>query len=249
MRKNIAAGNWKMNTNKNEAIELYKSLNQKVTGNENCEIIVFPPALHVGALQNLSNNKVHVGVQNIYCETNGAFTGELSPNMLKDYNVSHALVGHSERRQLFNEGDQILAKKINALLAVNVTPVFCCGEPLAQRKSDKHIEYVSNQLNNSLSHLSTQEISKLIIAYEPIWAIGTGETASPEQAQEIHAFIRNWVKEKFDETSANNVSILYGGSVKPSNANELFGQVDVDGGLVGGASLKADDFHAIINAF
>jgi len=249
MRKNIAAGNWKMNTKKDEAILLYESLNEKMSGSEQCEVIVFPPAIHIGALQHLANNKIKLGIQNVSNENSGAFTGEIAGNMLSDYNVSHALVGHSERRQLFNETDETLAKKINALLAIGVTPVFCCGEPLSERKNGNHIAYVKSQLNNSLNHLSSQEFEKLIIAYEPIWAIGTGETASPEQAQEIHAFIRNWIAEKYNDTLANSTSILYGGSVKPGNAKELFSQADVDGGLVGGASLKANDFYEIIQSF
>ena len=251
MRKQIAAANWKMNLNKQEAQDLLKNILDKLPKlTDNQQVVFSVPAIYISnavqQIQGISN--VFVAAQNCHQNTNGAFTGEISAPMYSSVGVNHIVIGHSERREYFAESDALLAEKVNAVLANNSTPIFCCGEPLAIREAGTQNAFVETQLINSLFHLSPEQLLKVVIAYEPIWAIGTGKTASSAQAQEIHAFIRSVLATKYGADVANQISILYGGSVKAANAVELFSQPDVDGGLVGGASLIATEFTAIINA-
>ena len=251
MRKQIAAANWKMNLNKQEAQDLLKNILDKLPKlADNQQVVFSVPAIYISnavqQIQGISN--VFVAAQNCHQNTNGAFTGEISAPMYSSVGVNHIVIGHSERREYFAESDALLAEKVNAVLANNSTPIFCCGEPLAIREAGTQNAFVETQLINSLFHLSPEQLLKVVIAYEPIWAIGTGKTASSAQAQEIHAFIRSVLATKYGADVANQISILYGGSVKAANAVELFSQPDVDGGLVGGASLIATEFTAIINA-
>jgi triosephosphate isomerase len=251
MRKQIAAANWKMNLNKQEAQDLLKNILDKLPKlTDNQQVVFSVPAIYISnavqQIQGISN--VFVAAQNCHQNTNGAFTGEISAPMYSSVGVNHIVIGHSERREYFAESDALLAEKVNAVLANNSTPIFCCGEPLAIREAGTQNAFVETQLINSLFHLSPEQLLKVVIAYEPIWAIGTGKTASSAQAQEIHAFIRSVLATKYGADIADQISILYGGSVKAANAVELFSQPDVDGGLVGGASLIATEFTAIINA-
>jgi triosephosphate isomerase len=201
------------------------------------------------AFQALKDTGIEVIAQNMHFAENGAYTGEISASMLKSVGVKTVILGHSERREYFGETDAILAKKVDAALANNLRIVFCFGEVLADRKSGNHENIVESQIENALFHLESSAFKNIVLAYEPVWAIGTGETASPEQAQDMHAFIRKTLSNKYGAAVANSVSILYGGSVKPNNAQEIFSKPDVDGGLIGGAALSADDFYAIVNAF
>ncbi|MEM7163184.1 MAG: triose-phosphate isomerase [Bacteroidota bacterium] len=248
MRKKIAAGNWKMNLLAHQAAELANELDH-FSSKENtaCRICIFPPALY---LPSLSANLKHVeiGAQNFYPKETGAFTGEISMSQLSSIGVKKVLVGHSERRSIFHEEDQFINQKIQFALENEAEVFFCIGEVLEDRKSNSHFDIVREQIEKGLKGIELYQMSSLVIAYEPVWAIGTGETASPEQAQEMHAAIRSKLADMFSNDTAQNTSILYGGSVKPSNARELFDQEDVDGGLVGGASLSAPDFIEIINA-
>ena len=251
MRKQIAAANWKMNLSLVQAETLLNELvASALTLGAHQEAIFAVPAIYIPlALAKLANKpNVYVAAQNCHQKESGAYTGEVSASMLQSIGVKHIIVGHSERREYFAESDALLAEKVNAILAVNSTPIFCCGEPLAIREAETQNAFVEAQLKNSLFHLSAEAIVKVVIAYEPIWAIGTGKTASSAQAQDIHAYIRSCFTAKYGEAVANEISILYGGSVKASNAKEIFSQPDVDGGLVGGASLVATEFTAIINA-
>ncbi|MBS1579983.1 MAG: triose-phosphate isomerase [Bacteroidetes bacterium] len=251
MRKQIAAANWKMNLTLQQGEQL---LNDIITApntlNENQLAIFAVPFPYLTMTQQKLNGQknMFVAAQNCYNKKNGAYTGEVSVEMLQSIGIQYVVLGHSERREYFNESNQFLAEKINICLEYNIIPIFCCGEPLQIREANTQNEFVRKQLAESLFHLSTEQISKIIIAYEPIWAIGTGKTASNEQAQEMHAFVRQQFAEKYGETTANEISILYGGSVKANNAKDIFAQPDVDGGLVGGASLIANDFVTIINA-
>ncbi len=250
MRRNIVAGNWKMNTTVSEGVELAKEINDKSeTINTETGIIIIPPFVHLSKIKEILGKKVKIGAQNCSAKEQGAFTGEISVKMLKDINIDYCLVGHSERRQYHNEDNKLLKQKIDLLLSQNITPIYCCGENLNEREDSKHFDVIKTQINESLFHLNKEQINKIIIAYEPVWAIGTGKTASPEQAQEIHKFIRNLLTEKYDESISNNITILYGGSCKPSNAKELFAMPDIDGGLIGGAALKSDDFIEIVKSF
>ncbi len=250
MRKKIVAGNWKMNTCLMEGEALIKELIEKLGRyNGDKKIIVAPPYTHLHSIgRMLKGTPVELSSQNCAHESSGAFTGEVSVEMLVGMNVSYVIIGHSERRQIFNETDEMLNKKIDLALKNGLSPIFCIGEQLEERENGKYKETVKNQLESTVFNLAAEEFSNIILAYEPVWAIGTGKVASPEQAQEMHEYIRHLVSEKFEKTVADETSILYGGSCKPNNAKELFGQPDVDGGLIGGASLKADDFYAIINA-
>ena len=251
MRKQIAAANWKMNLSLAQAeILLNEIVATAPTLGAHQEAVFAVPAIYISlALAKLSNKpNVFVAAQNCHQKESGAYTGEISASMLQSIGVKHIIVGHSERREYFNESDALLAEKVNAILAIGSTPIFCCGEPLSIREAETQNAFVEAQLKNSLFHLSADAIVKVVIAYEPIWAIGTGKTASSAQAQEIHAYIRSCFAAKYGEAVANEISILYGGSVKASNAKEIFSQPDVDGGLVGGASLVATEFTAIINA-
>jgi len=251
MRKQIAAANWKMNLNQQEAKDLLTNILDKLPKlTDNQQVVFSVPALYIlNAVQQIGGiSNVFVAAQNCHQNTNGAYTGEISAPMYSSVGVNHIVIGHSERREYFAESDALLAEKVNAVLANNITPIFCCGEPLSIREAGTQNGFVETQLINSLFHLSSDQILKVVIAYEPIWAIGTGKTASSAQAQEIHAFIRSVLATKYGADIANQISILYGGSVKAANAVELFSQPDVDGGLVGGASLIATEFTAIINA-
>ena len=249
-RKKIAAANWKMNTTVTEGHALLSELVAKGKSSD-VEVVVCAPSTHLYMLSEVvaGHDKIHLGAQNMSQHLKGAFTGEVSATMLKSCNASHVVIGHSERRQHFGESDQLLSEKLGVALNHDLTPIFCCGETLDIRKSSNHVNHVINQLDVALSPYSANDLENLVIAYEPIWAIGTGETASPAQAQEMHLAIREFLKEKFGHAMAERTPILYGGSVKPHNAVELFKNPDVDGGLVGGASLDASGFAEIINSF
>ncbi|MDP1842669.1 MAG: triose-phosphate isomerase [Sediminibacterium sp.] len=251
MRKQIAAANWKMNLSLQQGEQLLNDIIGKPHSlKENQEAIFAVPAPYIPMAQSKLRNKDHVYVaaQNCHSKKSGAYTGEISVDMLSSLGVQYVVIGHSERREYFNESNSFLAEKVNICLENNIHPIFCCGEPLQIREAGTQNDYVGKQLQESLYHLTEQQLRKIVIAYEPIWAIGTGKTASSEQAQEMHAFIRKNIESVYGASTANAISILYGGSVKASNAVELFSQPDVDGGLVGGASLIADEFVAIINA-
>ncbi|WP_037315743.1 triose-phosphate isomerase [Salegentibacter sp. Hel_I_6] len=250
MRKKIVAGNWKMNNDLAETQELLSHLKMQLVKEPKAEVMVAPAFTNLySAFQGLKDTPVQVVAQNMHQAENGAYTGEVSAKMLKSIGVDTVILGHSERRAHFGEDHEILAEKVNAALKNEMRIIFCFGEELADRKSDKHFDIVAKQLQESLYQISEADWKNVVLAYEPVWAIGTGETASPEQAQEMHAFVRKNISEKFNDEIAQNVSILYGGSVKPANAKEIFAKEDVDGGLIGGASLKAVDFVEIVNAF
>ncbi len=214
-------------------------------------MVLCPPYVHLNYLSMLANgiSNLEIGAQNCHQEASGAFTGEISASMLKSVGCSFVIIGHSERREFFNETDELLTKKVDSALSNGLRPIFCCGEKLGTREAGEQEELVKTQLENGVFHLDSESFSKIVIAYEPVWAIGTGKTATPAQAQEMHAFIRSLILKKYGEPIANATPILYGGSCKPDNAAEIFGQPDVDGGLIGGASLKANDFIAIVNSF
>ena len=251
MRKQIVAGNWKMNKTLNEGItlvdEILKALENNYSGKP--EVIVAPPFILLERISRICTGKIGVAAQNCASEAAGAYTGEVSAAMIRSTGATHVIIGHSERRQYYGENDEILRKKVDLALENNLTPIFCCGEILDERKGNNHFEVVSRQISNAIFHLEAESFGRIIIAYEPVWAIGTGVTATPDQAQEMHAFIRNLVAGHYTKEIADNLTILYGGSCKPSNAAELFANPDVDGGLIGGASLVADDFTAIIRSF
>lgn len=250
MRKNIVAGNWKMNNNLLETKDLVRGLKSALKDVlTDTRVIVSPTYVNLTtAIETASNSIIEVAAQNMHQAKSGAYTGEVSAEMLTSIGIQSVILGHSERRTYFGEDDKLLTEKVNTALDNGLEAIFCFGELLEDRKSDNHFKVVESQLKNALFHLSADAWQKIVLAYEPVWAIGTGETASPEQAQEMHAFIRNLIKETYGSDVATNVSILYGGSVKPSNAQEIFSKEDVDGGLIGGASLKVDDFLAIIKA-
>ncbi|SFH80655.1 triose-phosphate isomerase [Halpernia frigidisoli] len=251
MRKNIVAGNWKMNLNYSEAKQLMlKLLEYKKNNKTNCEVWIAPPSLYLTtAKDTFDNGEIGVFSQDISEFRSGAYTGETSVEMISSIGINGSLVSHSERRQFHGETDSQANVKIKNLLDKNLTPIYCNGENLEQRKSGKYLDVVKNQTETALFNLSADEIQKVVIAYEPVWAIGTGETASADQAQEVHAFIRNLIAEKYEKEVADEISILYGGSVKPDNAKEIFSKPDVDGGLIGGAALKIEDFSKIIEGF
>lgn len=250
MRQKIVAGNWKMNKTYAEGLELAKAI---VAGNKPADVhlIMAPPAVYLSAVAEVAKDKdgVFVAGQNCHQKSFGAFTGEISAEMLRSVGCTHVILGHSERREYFGETDALLAEKTNHALEVGLTPIFCCGEPLEIRQAETHEDFVATQLKNALFHLDAEAFSKIVLAYEPIWAIGTGLTASPEQAQDMHKSIRDLIAGKYGQEVADNTTILYGGSCKPANAKELFSQADVDGGLIGGASLDADAFLAIAASY
>ena len=247
MRKKIVAGNWKMHKNAEETEDLLNDLIDKLPNDVEARVIVAPTFVNLSsAVEHLQFTNIGVAAQNMHQSEAGAFTGEISADMLKSIGVDIVILGHSERRAYFHETDALLAEKVNTALKHDLEVIFCFGEELKDRQSEQHFNIVENQLKDGLFHLETKAWENIILAYEPVWAIGTGETASPEQAQEMHEFIRQTVKTKFGVEVAENVSILYGGSVKPENAKEIFGKPDVDGGLIGGAALKATDFSAIV---
>lgn len=249
MRKNIVAGNWKMNNDLVQTLDLIDALKQKKnTGS--AEVIVAPTSVNLHAsVERFRESDITVAAQNMHQAENGAYTGEISASMLKGVGVETVILGHSERRAYFHEGDSLLAQKVDAALKHGLRVIFCFGEELNDRTSEKHFEVVERQLKNGLFHISNDQWAHVVLAYEPVWAIGTGETASPEQAQDMHAFIRKTVAKTANDVIADDLTILYGGSVKPGNAKEIFSKPDVDGGLIGGAALNADDFFAIVNAF
>lgn len=250
MRKNIAAGNWKMNCDFNEAIDLAEGIAEGKR-NEKSLTILAVPSLYLNKVQAVvgAEDDVFVAAQNCHHMESGAYTGEISAKMLSSIGIRYVLIGHSERREYFNEGSAILEAKLRLALDHRLLPIYCCGEPLDVRKSGNHVAYVVKQLEETLFKLSADDMSNIIVAYEPIWAIGTGETASSEQAQEMHQALRASIADRFGNDVAEGMSILYGGSVKAANAKDIFSKKDVDGGLVGGASLKVDEFLNIINSF
>lgn len=253
MRKKIVAGNWKMNNTLEEGKALASEVLKRAQAEVKNDVIMVlaTPSVHlteVGALIKGSKN-IFLGAQNCNDKASGAYTGEISAPMLKSVGVNYVILGHSERREYYHETNEWLAKKLDIVLANGMTPIFCCGEPLEIRENETYVSYVQKQLTESLFHLSQEDFLKIVIAYEPIWAIGTGRNATSAQAQDMHAEIRKHLAKKYGKEAADQVSILYGGSCKPSNAKELFEGADVDGGLIGGASLKADDFLGIVNAF
>jgi triosephosphate isomerase len=249
MRTKIVAGNWKMHKNAVETEDLLNELIDKLPDDKDAEIIVAPTFVNLSsAVDHLEFTNIDVAAQNMHQAESGAFTGEISADMLKSIGVNTVILGHSERRAYFHESDALLASKVNTALKHDMRVIFCFGEELKDRQSKNHFNIVENQLKDGLFHIEASAWANIVLAYEPVWAIGTGETASPEQAQEMHEFIRETVRSKFGSDVAEDVSILYGGSVKPDNAKEIFSKPDVDGGLIGGAALNATDFAAIVNA-
>lgn len=248
-RRPLIAGNWKMNLTLDQGVSLVREVAGGIQGLEGVDILVCPPftaLIHIrGALE---NTPIHLGAQNMHWESSGAFTGEVSGNMLLEVGCTHVILGHSERRLLFGETDELIDRKVSSATDLGLTPILCVGETLEQRESGQTFEVLRDQLEGSLDHaLRAGSLApSLIIAYEPVWAIGTGKTATPDQAQEAHSFIRQWIAGHFDEGRAESLRILYGGSVKPENIASLMSQDDIDGALVGGASLKADSFLGII---
>ena len=252
MRKKIVAGNWKCNTTVSEGVALAKQVNDLVIerGAKDVVVVLGTPFTHLNSVAAVvDQNRVCVSAQNCAAEPKGAFTGEVSVSMIQSTGATYVILGHSERREYYHETSEILNKKVALTLAQGLTPIYCCGEALAIREAGTENAFVQNQLNETIFNLSPEGFKKIVIAYEPIWAIGTGRTASSQQAQDMLAFIRQLIAEKYNQTIADECSILYGGSCSPANAKELFGQPDIDGGLIGGASLKAEDFLSIINAY
>lgn len=252
MRKKIVAGNWKMNKTLDEAValvsEVVNMIKDEVTSD--VQVVLCPPSLYLTTLKPYldGQSRIALGAQNCHEKASGAYTGEISAPMLKAINVSYVILGHSERRQYFGETNAQLAEKVDSALANGLTPIFCCGESLEQRQSEVHLDFVRTQLTESLFHLSPDQFANIVIAYEPIWAIGTGLTATSAQAQEMHEILRQHIASQYGQEVANNTSILYGGSANEKNAEELFAQPDVDGGLIGGASLKSREFTTVVKA-
>ena len=251
MRKNIVAGNWKMNTTVAEGVALAKEVNSAVAAAKpNCDVIVCVPFTHlVPVAEAIDTAILGLGAENCADHASGAYTGEVSASMVASTGAGYVILGHSERRQYYGETSEILRAKVALALENNLKPIFCIGEVLEQRENGTFFDVVRTQIEEGLFNLEASDFGKIVLAYEPVWAIGTGKTATAEQAQEIHAFIRGVIAGKYGEEVANNTTILYGGSCKPSNADELFAKPDVDGGLIGGASLKCADFMGIVNAF
>ncbi len=251
MAKKIVAGNWKMNKNLQEGIELAKGLNEALAADKpNCEVVICTPFIHLAKVSDIINHDViKLGAENCADKASGAYTGEVSAEMVKSTGAEYVILGHSERREYYNETPEILKEKVDLALANGLKILFCIGESLEQREANEQNAVVKAELEGSVFHLTAEQFSNIVIAYEPIWAIGTGKTATAEQAEEIHAYIRSVVAEKYGTEVAANTSILYGGSCKASNAPELFAKPDIDGGLIGGASLKVDDFKGIIDAW
>lgn len=251
MRKKIIAGNWKMNKTFQEADDLLGKLIDKLDNKiqEGIEVVVCPPYPYLELATDLYHKKeIKVGAQNVADKGFGAYTGEVSAPMLRSMGVEYCIVGHSERRKYFNETDESLIEKVRLLLKYNIIPIFCCGELLKDREENKFFEVVDKQIKETLFKLEKSDFSKIVIAYEPVWAIGTGKTATPEQAQEMHSYIRKLISNNYDKETADKSTILYGGSCNSKNAEELFRNEDVDGGLIGGASLKDDEFYKIVNS-
>jgi triosephosphate isomerase (TIM) len=252
MRKKIVAGNWKMNMDLAEGLKLAGTIDKYFRENpsKKAEVIICTPFIHLaGAAEILKNGKVALGAQNCASEASGAYTGEVSAWMIKSTGAEYVIIGHSERRTYYHEDDKLLNKKTILAINTGLKVIFCCGELLNERQAGDHFIVVKRQLEEGLFSLSEEQLNSVVIAYEPVWAIGTGLTATPDQAQEMHAYIRGLVSEKYGKGSASKMPILYGGSCKPSNASEIFSKPDVDGGLIGGAALKKEDFTAIVEAF
>ena len=251
MRKNIVAGNWKMNKNLQEGIALAKELNEALAADKpNCDVIICTPFIHLASVTPIVDEAIiGVGAENCADHTKGAYTGEVSASMVASTGADYVILGHSERREYYNETPEILKEKVDLALANDLKILFCIGESLEQREANQQNEVCKAELEGSVFHLTAEQWANVVIAYEPIWAIGTGKTATSDQAEEIHAYIRSCVAEKYGQEVADNTSILYGGSCKGSNAPELFAKPNIDGGLIGGASLKAADFKEIIDAF
>lgn len=251
MRKNIVAGNWKMNTTLAEGVGLAKDVNEALKGfTPNCDVVICVPFTHLASVNAVIDPaKLGLGAENCADHAKGAYTGEVSAAMVASTGANYVILGHSERRQYYGETSETLKEKVALALANNLTPIFCIGEVLEERENGTYFDVVKSQIEDALFGMSAEDFSKLILAYEPVWAIGTGKTATADQAEEIHAFIRNVIERKYGKEVADNTSILYGGSCKPSNAAELFAKPDVDGGLIGGAALDAESFMGIVKAF
>jgi triosephosphate isomerase (TIM) len=247
MRKKMIAGNWKMYKITNEAVDLVNRLKRGLVNTEDVDIVVCPPFTALTSVYDvIMESNILLGAQDMYWEKEGAFTGEISPVMLKDCGCEFVIIGHSERRKFFNETDSVVNKKTRSALSFGLTPIVCCGETLEEREAGKTNEVLKRQLDGGFNDMSAEDMKSLVIAYEPVWAIGTGKTATPAIAQEAHKFIREWIKAAFSQEVADALRILYGGSVKPENAKELIFQEDIDGALVGGASLTAESFVGIV---
>jgi triosephosphate isomerase len=247
MRKKIIAGNWKMNKTVEEALELAQELKRNFSEETGVDVVLCPPYTAIHALTDLlSETQLHIGAQNMSGEDEGAYTGEISHNMLKEFYVRYVILGHSERREYNGEDDALINKKVLKALEKQIRPIVCVGETLEQRENGETESIVEKQILGGLANVDGAQFTDVVVAYEPVWAIGTGKTATAEQAQEVHAFIRNLIKQHFGQTAADQVRIQYGGSMKPGNALELLGQPDIDGGLIGGAALDAESFGAII---
>ena len=251
MRKNIVAGNWKMNLDYEQGLSLFSEIvnmvKDEVVGDQ--EVVVCSPFIHLSSIAKLATAKVAVGAQNIHQADAGAYTGEISASQVKSVGAAYVILGHSERRAYFGETDALLAEKVNVALKNELKPIFCIGETKEEREAGDFFTIIKTQLEQGIFHLTAAEFAQVVLAYEPVWAIGTGLTASPEQAQEVHAFIRATLAAKYGQELADATTILYGGSCNPSNADDLFSQADIDGGLIGGASLKSRDFLSIVKAF
>ena len=251
MRKNIVAGNWKMNLKRDEGLDLINDVINLLPSDNKVEVVFAPSFIHLYKVNKMCLNldKVNTASQNVSKEERGAFTGEISAEIIRSANVKYTIIGHSERREYFKETNEDLKQKVDVSLENNLELIFCCGESLDQREEEVHFNWLKSQVSESLFHLSSDDFRKIIIAYEPIWAIGTGVTASSDQAEEIHKFIREIIAQKYGDELANNISILYGGSCKPTNARDIFSKDNIDGGLIGGASLNAESFVEIIKSF
>jgi triosephosphate isomerase len=249
IRKKIVAGNWKMNNGLQETEFLINEL-VKETNHSGCEVMIAPSFVSLKtSIDYLKDKDIEVVSQNVHQKNDGAYTGEISAKMLSSIGINTTIIGHSERREYFSETHEILKNKVDTSLENSINIIFCFGEELKERKNNNHFTIISNQISESLFHLSSSDWDNIILAYEPVWAIGTGETASSDQVQEMHGFIRNFIAQKYSTDLAQKISILYGGSVKPNNAKEIFSMKDVDGGLIGGASLNSKDFFSIVNSF
>ena len=251
MRKNIVAGNWKMNTTLQEGVALAKEVNAALEGVEpKCDVVICVPFTHLASVNAvIDSNKLGLGAENCADHASGAYTGEISASMVASTGAKYVILGHSERRQYYGETSETLKEKVALAFENGLTPIFCIGEVLEERENGTFFDVVKGQIESALFHLSAEDFGRIILAYEPVWAIGTGKTATDDQAQEMHAFIRGVIADKYGKEVAENTSILYGGSCKPSNAAALFAKPDVDGGLIGGAALKADSFMGIVTAF
>ena len=247
----LIAGNWKMNLSLGESVDLVKTISQGISGIRGVDVLVAPPFINIPAVKNaIGSNRIFLAAQNMHWEKKGAFTGEISADMLMEAGCTHVILGHSERRSLFSETNKMVNLKAGTAVGKGLIPIICIGETLKEREAGRTFNVIKEQLKGSLNTFieesKTLPLPQVILAYEPVWAIGTGKTATPEQAQEVHAFIRNWIREVFGDETADIIRILYGGSVKPDNAADLMSREDIDGALVGGASLKSDSFIGII---